>query len=160
MCIFPWFFDGFLARRRLWRHSWRLGALLCVLGPQGPPQGVLWGLSRSLRKPLGASGGLKGSFVKRNLTVKADGAAGGSGRLHETFGSCGGLREAPRGSVKRNLTVKADGSSRRLGGYGRLHEALRGSGGFHEAPRDSAIMNLTVKAYGSAGGSGRLQSGG
>ena len=80
--------------------------------------------------------------------------------LQEAPRSCGGLREAPRGSVKRNLTVKADGSSRRLGGYGRLHEALRGSGGFHEAPRDSAIMNFTVKACGSPGGFGRLQSGG
>ena len=94
-----------------------IGAVLCLQGPPkgskrgplGPPRGP----SRSVWEPLGASGGLQRSFAKRNLTVKADGAAGGSGRLQEALRGSGRLLEAPSGSVKRNLTGKAHGSARR-----------------------------------------------
>ena len=94
-----------------------IGAVLCLQGPpraqKGVPQGLQGGPPGASREPLGASGGLQSSFAKRNLTVKADGAAGGSGRLQEALRGSGRLLEAPSGSVKRNLTGKAHGSARR-----------------------------------------------
>ena len=50
-----------------------IGAVLCLQGPprgskRGPP-GPPRGPSKSLREPLGASGGLQRSFVKRNSTI-------------------------------------------------------------------------------------------
>ena len=102
MSIFPFLLDGFLARRRFRRDSG--GGPPCPRStpmPPGPPRvsprglpGPPRGLSRSFQEPLGVSG----SYVKRNATVKAEVAAGGSGRLQEALGGSRGLWEAPRGS--------------------------------------------------------------
>ena len=72
MSIFPWFFYGFLARRRLWRHSWRAPG--CPRSTPLPP----WPPRASPRGPPGAS---KGS--PRGLQGVPPGAAG---RLWELLG--------------------------------------------------------------------------
>ena len=71
-CFFMFFSPGCVFGGTLGGPQGVLGALLCLQGPQGPPQGVSWslqgvppGASGSLWNPLGASRGAFGGLPKR-----------------------------------------------------------------------------------------------
>ena len=68
MCIFPFFLvfsPGGVFGGTLGGLQCVLGALLCLQGPQEPPQGVPPGASGSLWNPLGVSRGASGRAPKR-----------------------------------------------------------------------------------------------